>query len=176
LAENAVSPSGYFKPFSSTSASSFRSRFVAFLGERPMLGERPSRCDGCRRPKALRSTFRVQVLDRYNWDKMKSADIPLSRPLAWVAFATVCGLLSCGRNSTAKAVPSVDDMRQVEEETHLKFPASARVLMWDAEGRMDSYLRLKVEMAAKDWPAFIAASPFRDQPLAEEARGGSGVG
>ncbi|HEV3189749.1 MAG TPA: hypothetical protein VGY54_04585 [Polyangiaceae bacterium] len=97
------------------------------------------------------------------------------RRVLGLAFATVCGLLSCGRNSTAKAVPSVDDMRQIEEETHLKFPASARVLMWDPGGRMDSYLRLKVEMAAADWPAFIAASPFRAQPLAKEARASLGL-
>jgi hypothetical protein len=29
--------------------------------------------------------FEYKFYDRYNWDKMKSTDIPLSRPLAWVA-------------------------------------------------------------------------------------------
>jgi hypothetical protein len=34
---------------------------------------------------------------------------------------------------------------------------------------MDAYLQIKVEMPAADWPGFVAASPFRNQPLTEDA-------
>jgi hypothetical protein len=88
-----------------------------------------------------------------------------------LAIAVLCSLLSCHQESTAPQAPTAEEMRQIEQETHLKFPPSHRVLMWEAGGRQDAYVRMKLEIATTDWPAFIAASPFRDQPLREDARG-----
>jgi|HubBroStandDraft_1064217.scaffolds.fasta_scaffold01167_6 hypothetical protein len=91
------------------------------------------------------------------------------RKLFALSLGALWSLLACEEGPTTKAVPSVDDMRRVEEATHLKFPARAHVLMWAAGGRMDAYVRMKLDMPAVDWQAFIAASPFRDQPLREDA-------
>src|SRR5258708_30698118 len=66
--------------------------------------------------------------------------------------------------SDGSAVPTADELREVERETHLTFPASMRILFWDAKRGKDPYFQIKFEMAAADWPSFIAGSPFRDQP------------
>jgi hypothetical protein len=118
------------------------------------------------------------------------------RALLRLVGAALCGLLACRRDSIspdakaddlreglsdrlagrrgstvkpATAIPTADDLRRVEQETHLKFPASHRVLFWETGRGIDAYFMMKFEMAAQDWPAFIAASPFREQPLQEGA-------
>jgi hypothetical protein len=74
----------------------------------------------------------------------------------------------------ASSVPTVDDLREAEHETHLTFPANKRILLWKTTRAENPRLRMKFEMAAEDWPAFVAASPFRDRPLREE--GGANLG
>ena len=73
------------------------------------------------------------------------------------------------RAGSGSAVPTAAELREAEQETHLTFPASKRILFWDAWRGNGPYLRMKLEMAAADWPAFVAASPFRDQPLQKDA-------
>jgi hypothetical protein len=88
------------------------------------------------------------------------------RGLSRLAIPALCGLLACNRRSTPP-LPTASDLREIERQTHLTFPASSRILIWDAERGIDAYLEMKFEMAAADWPTFIASSPFRDQPLRE---------
>lgn len=111
------------------------------------------------------------------------------RGIVPIAFAALCGLacrrdsgvpphemqsapdgpadqLAARRGSTVK-VPTADQLRQIQEATHLTFPANHRILYWESGRGIDGYMRLKVEMPAAAWPAFIAASPFRDEPLQE---------
>ena len=83
-----------------------------------------------------------------------------------LAVAALCGLLACARRSRPP-VPTADEMREIERDTHLAFPASTRVIMWDAGRGIDAYLQMKFEIAASDWPGFLASSPFRDHPLRE---------
>ena len=115
------------------------------------------------------------------------------RRLFRLAVAVVWGLLACRRDSTpvptggeprqvlsdrlaaqrgstvkpTTPIPTADDLRRIEQETHLKLPASYRVLFWETGRGIDGYLRMKLEMPAGEWSAFIAASPFREQPLQE---------
>jgi hypothetical protein len=77
--------------------------------------------------------------------------------------------------SAGSAVPTADELREIERETHLRFPASTHVLMWKANRERDPYLQMKFEIAVTDWHAFIAASPFRDRPLDEDAGANLGV-
>jgi hypothetical protein len=85
-----------------------------------------------------------------------------------LAVSAICGLLARGRKSSPP-VPTADEMHEIERETYLTFPPSTRVLMWDAGRGIDAYLEMKFEIAASDWPGFLASSPFRDHPLQEGA-------
>jgi hypothetical protein len=75
----------------------------------------------------------------------------------------------------ASPLPSADDLRDAERETGLTFPESTRVLVWRADKGHNRSLEIKFEMANADWPAFLSASPFRDQPLREDAPAHLGV-
>jgi hypothetical protein len=65
-------------------------------------------------------------------------------------------------------------MKEIATLMHVTFPASTKVLMWHVDHGMDSALQLVCEMAAADWPAFLASSPFRDGP--PRAHGGGQFG
>lgn len=96
----------------------------------------------------------------------------LAAPLILLgAFAVVLRVYVAAHTASgAEMAPS--DLHTAETMMHVTFPPSARVVAWhlDASG-MDEYLRVKVEMAAEDWPAFLASTPLRDEPLDEGHHG-----
>jgi hypothetical protein len=79
------------------------------------------------------------------------------------------------RASDSQVVPTADELREIERETSITLPASTHVLIWKANRGHDPYLQLKFEMATADWAAFVAASPFRDRYLGEDAGARLGV-
>jgi hypothetical protein len=92
----------------------------------------------------------------------------------WLAFPDNWWVKRPLATSPGSGVPTADELHEAERETHLTFPTSSRILWWDAWRGNNPYLQMKFEMAASEWPAFIAASPFGDQPPREN--GGAFLG
>jgi hypothetical protein len=98
--------------------------------------------------------------------------------MSWLkkgAVAMVCGLLACHHDSP-RPPPTPEEMKEIATLAHVTFPASTKVLMWQVDHGMDSALDIVFEMAASDWPAFLASSPFRDAPPVISKHGGASFG
>jgi hypothetical protein len=86
----------------------------------------------------------------------------------WLAFPD-SWLVRSPTPSDASATPTAQELREAEREMRVTFPASTRILVWNARQGSDPYLQVKFEIATAEWPLFLATSPFHDQPPQEDA-------
>jgi hypothetical protein len=67
--------------------------------------------------------------------------------------------------------PAPASLEELAREVGLAFPASARLVGFNRENGMDDYLQFKVEIDARDLPAFRASSPIPEEAMKAGERG-----
>ena len=96
----------------------------------------------------------------------------LASPLLGLLIFGALGMPSCDKGTTTMSSKPADTLPALARELGVTFPPSTRLLgVQREEGGMDSAVFLKVEMAAAEFPAFLASTPLDPGALRNGTRG-----
>lgn len=89
--------------------------------------------------------------------------------VAGLAVAVYVGLHWQGSDDMRERAP--DSLESAGREVGVKFPPAARLVGVHRERGLDDLVAVKVEMAASEWPAFLAGTPVDPKSFRAGERG-----